>query len=119
MDEKNIQIDMPTKSQIVVKSKLLSLDIEFFISFQFDDEKLIAIMMSPNMVLEGRSLNSCYNKIQKALENKLGYPHSYWRSIINLLDPENRLTYWKSNGIKIEHYLFNRFGMEEIISIKL
>ena len=27
------------------------------------------------------------------------------RSIMNLLDPDNRLSYWQKDGIKIEHYL--------------
>ena len=117
--ENNIPIDVPTEMQIVVKSKLLSLDVDFFISFQFSGEKLIAITMSPNTVLEGKALDCRYNKIQKALENELGHPHNRLRSIMNLLDPDNRLSYWQRNGIKIKHYLLNRFGMEEIINIKL
>lgn len=105
--------------QIVVKSKLLSLDVDFFISFQFNGEKLIDITMSPNTALEGKVLDCRYNKIQKALENELGHPHNRLRSIMNLLDPDNRLSYWQRDGIKIKHYLLNRFGMEEIINIKL
>ena len=115
----NIPIDMPTEIQIIVKSKLLSLDVDFFISFQFSGEKLIAITMSPNTALEGKTLDCRYKKIQKALENELGHPHNRLRSIMNLLDPDNRLSYWQRDGIKIEHYLLNRFGMEEIINIKL
>ena len=117
--ENNIPIDIITEMQIVVKSKLLSIDVDFFISFQFRGEKLIAITMSPNTTLEGKSLDCRYNKIQKALENELGHPHNRLRSIMNLLDPDNRLSYWKRDGIKIKHYLLNRFGMEEIINIKL
>ena len=56
--------------QIVVKSKLLSLDIDFFISFLFDSEKLIAITISPDQVLDGAALSCRYGKIQKALENE-------------------------------------------------
>ena len=115
----NIPIDVPTEMQIVVKSKLLSLDIDFFISFQFSGEKLIAITMSPSTVLEGKALDYRYNKIQKALEKELGHPHNQLRSIMNLIDPDNRLSYWQRDGIKIKHYLLNRFGMEEIINIKL
>ena len=117
--ENNIPIDIPTEMQIVVKSKLLSLDVDFFISFQFNGEKLIDITMSPNTALEGKVLDCRYNKIQKALENELGHPHNRLRSIMNLLDPDNRLSYWQRDGIKIKHYLLNRFGMEEIINIKL
>ena len=118
--ENNIPIDIPSEMQIVVKSKLLSLDVDFFISFQFSWEKLIAITMSPNnTALEGKALDFRYNKIQKALENELGHPHNRLRSIMNLLDPDNRLSYWKRDGVKIKHYLLNRFGMEEIINIKL
>ena len=117
--ENNIPIDTPTEMQLVVKSKLLSLDVDFFISFQFSGEQLIAITMSPNTALEGRTLDCRYNKIQKALENELGHPHNRLRSIMNLLDPDNRLSYWQRDGIEIKHYLLNRFGIEEIISIKL
>ena len=115
----NIPIDIPTEMQIVVKSKLLFLDVDFFISFQFNGERLIAITISPNTTVEGKTLDCRYKKIQKALENELGYPHNRLRSIMNLLDPDNRLSYWKKDGIKIEHYLLNRFGMEEIINITL
>lgn len=115
----NIPIDIPTEMQIVVKSKLLSLDVDFFISFQFCGEKLIGITMSPNTALEGKALDCRYKKIQKGLENELGHPRNRLRSIMSLLDPDNRLSYWKRDGIKIEHYLLNRFGMEEIINIKL
>ena len=115
----NIPIDIPTEMQIVVKSKLLFLDVDFFISFQFSGERLIAITISPNTTLEGKTLDCRYKKIQKVLENELGHPHNRLRSIMNLLDPDNRLSYWKKDGIKIEHYLLNRFGMEEIINITL
>lgn len=119
LKEKNISIDTPTEMQIVIKSKLLCLDTEFSIAFHFNVEKLIAITMSPDMALEGKALYSRYNEIQKALENELGHPHNRSRLIMNLLDPDNRLARWQSNGIKIEHYLLNRFGMEEMISIEL
>ena len=115
----NIPIDMPTKMQIVVKSKLLFLDVNFFISFHFSGERLIAITISPNEVLEGKALYCRYKNIQKALENELGHPHNWLRSIMNLLDSDNRFSYWQKDGMKIEHYLLNRFGMEESINITL
>ena len=118
-NENNIPMDMPTEMQIVVISKLFSLDVVFFVSFQFNGEKLIAITMSPNIALEGKALVNRYNNIQKALENELGHPHNRWRSIMNILDADNRISFWKREGIKIKHYLLNRFGMEEIINIKL
>ena len=117
--ENNVPIDIPTKTQIVVKSKLLSLDFDFYISFQFIGEGLIAITISPCKALEGKSLDCRYNKIQKALEKEIGRPINRLRSIMNLLDPDNRLSYWHRDGIEIKHYLLNRFGMEEIIDIKL
>ncbi|MGM9681022.1 MAG: hypothetical protein ACI3XR_05905 [Eubacteriales bacterium] len=101
------------------QSKLLSLDVNFYISFQFDGEKLTAISMSPDGTLEGPALNSRYNEIQKALVNKLGHPHNPLRSIMNYLDPDSRSNCWQSNGIRIEHDLQNRFGMEEIVTIEL
>lgn len=117
--EKNIPFKAPTEMQIVVKSKILSLDIDFFINFQFNGEKLIAITMSPGVALEGKALYLRYNEIEKALQNILGHPHNYLRSIMNWLDPDSRLARWQNHGIKIEHHLLNRFGMEEIISIEL
>lgn len=119
LKEKNISLDTPTEMQVVVKSKMLSLDVDFFIAFHFNGEKLIAITMSPDMALEGSALYSRYNEIQKALENELGHPHNRLQLIMNLLDPDSRLARWQSNGIKIEHYLLNRFEMEEIINIEL
>ena len=64
----NIPIDIPSEMQIVVKSKLLSLDVDFFISFQFSGEKLIAVTMSPNKALEGKTFYCRYKRIQKALD---------------------------------------------------
>lgn len=119
LNDNNIPTNMPTGRKIIVKSKLLSLDVVFYISCQFDGEKLIAITMSPDTYLEGKSLLCRYNKIQRALENELGYPRNLLWSIIYLLDPESSLYYWMRNGIKFEHYLLNRFGIEEIINIKL
>lgn len=119
LKEKNISIDIPTERQVVIKSKILSLDTMFFITFHFNGEKLIAIAMSPDTVLEGKALYSRYNEIQKALENELGRPHNHLQLIVNLLDPDNRMARWQRSGIKIEHYLLNRFGMEETINIEL
>ncbi len=76
LKEKNISIDAPTEMQIVIKSKLLSLDTKFSIAFHFNGEKLIAITVSPDMYLEGKALYSRYKEIQKALENELGHPHN-------------------------------------------
>lgn len=118
-NENSIPINMSTETQIIIKSKLLSLDVTFYISLQFDGEKLLTITMSPNISLEGKSLFYRYSKIQKALKNELGYPCYRLKSIFYLLDPENRSSYWMRNGIRIEHFLLNRFGMEEIINIKL
>lgn len=117
--ENNIPIEIPTEMQIVAKSKLLSLDVDFFVSFQFSKEKLISITISPDTALEGKALDCRYRIIQKALEKELGHPKKRLRSIMNLLNPDNRSSCWQSEGVKIEHYILNRFGMEEIISIEL
>lgn len=119
LQEKDIPFGMPTEMQIVVKSKILALDIDFYIDFQFKGEKLTALTMSPDMALEGKALHSRYNVIQKALENELGHSHNFLLTITNLLAPDSRLIRWHKNGIVIEHYLLNRFGMEEIINIEL
>ena len=119
-NESNIPISSTsTETEIVVVSKILSLDVDFSISLQFSGEKLIAIWLVPDPALGGETLYSRYNKIQKALENELGYPYNLLlRPIMNLLDP-GRISYWQRDGIKIKHYLLERFGMEEAIDIKL
>ena len=117
--ENDIPVIMSTETQAVIKSKLLSLDIVFYISFQFSGEKLLAVTMSPDTTLEGKSLMRRFGKIQKALENELGYPYNRLMTIIYLLDSENSSFYWLRNGMRIEHYLLNRFGIEEIVSVKL
>lgn len=117
--EKKISFDTPTEMQVIIKSKMFSLDANFFIAFHFNGEKLIAITIAPDVVLEGSALYCRYNYVQGALENELGRPHNRLRFILDLLDPDSRLSRWQRNGIKVEHYLLNRFGMEEVINIKL
>lgn len=119
LQEKKALLVTSNEEQIIVKSKVLSLDIVFFVAFQFSGEKMIAITMSPDRYLEGSALYSRYKEVQKALENKFGCPHNPIRSIMNLLDPDSSLARWQNDGIKIEHYLLNRFGMEETVCIKL
>ena len=119
LQEKNVLFEKPTEKQIVFKSKMFSLDILFYVSLRFKEDKLIAITMSPNTALEGKPLYCRYNKIQAALQNQLGFPHNSLRLIMNLLDPDNSLASWRRKEVRIKHYLLNRFGMEEIISIDL
>ena len=119
LKEKNISIYTPTEMQIVIKSKLLSLDFEFSISFHFNGEKIISITLSPYTALESRALYSRYSDIQKALEIELGPPHYRSSLVMDLLSPDNRFARWQKNEIKIEHYLLNRFGLEETINIEL
>ena len=119
LNEKNISMETPTEMQIIVKSKMFSLAIDFFIAFHFYDEKLKAITISPDTALKGSALYSRYRQIQKALENELGKPRNRLRAIMNLLDQDSQLAHWQGNGIKIEHYVLNRFDMEEIIKIEM
>ena len=117
--EKEIPFTTLNGTQIAVTANIFSLNIDFSIDFCFDKEKLIAIMMSPKPFLEGRLLYSRYNEIQKVLENELGHMHHPFQFLVNLLAPDGRLARWRRNGIKIEHYLLNRFGMEEIIQLTM
>lgn len=117
--ENNIPTNILTKKQIIVRSKLLFLDVDFFISCQFNDDKLFSVTISPDTTLEGKPLLSQYKRIQKALENELGYPCNRWNSIFYLLSPESSSLYWLKDGVRIEHSLLNRFGLEETINIKL
>lgn len=119
LNENGISLIKDTEMNIVIKSKVLSLDIVFNIIFQFRDEKLISIMMSPDKFLEGEDLYLRYDEIQMVLVKELGIGNTFnpLQVIINVLVPDSRSFCWKKKGAKIEHYLLNRFGMEEIISI--
>ena len=119
LKEKSIQFDSPSDEKIILKSKILLLDIEFFIFFKFECQKLTSISMAPGLILEGKALYSQYSKVQKSLVKELGYPHNVLMSIMNFLVPDSRTAQWRCNGGKIEHYLLDRFRVEEIISIKL
>ena len=112
-NDNNISINMPSEVQIVFKSKLLLLDVVFYVSCYFDSEKLIAVTISPDTNLEGKSLICRYNKIQRAMESELGYPRNRWWSIICLFAHENRSFYWEKNGVKIEHYILKKNGTSE------
>ena len=117
LKENDIPLDMPREMSIIIKSKLFSLDSSFSIVFNFNIEKLIAISIFPEGGLEGEAFRSRYNKIQKALEKELGYPNNPLRLIMNLLNPNGWRAYWYNNGTTIEHYILDRFGMEEFIDI--
>lgn len=117
--EKNVLFDMPTESAIMIKSNLLSLDVEFYIYFHFDSERIVAITMSPDKALQEEEMFSRYEIIQKALEVKLGIPENAMRLIMRIVDPHSRFSRWNKEGICIEHYIIDRFGLEDIISIKL
>ena len=119
LKEKGILVATPTEKQVIIKSKMFSLDTTFCIDFHFNNERLIGLTMSPDIFLEGKALYCRYGEIQKILEGELGHPHKHSSVIMNLLDPDGRLAQWCNKDIKIEHYLLNRFGMEEIISIVL
>lgn len=114
----NISIDMPTEKQIIVKSKLLSLDYDFFMCFYFNGEKLDGITLLLDEYLEGRGLYDRYRKVQKALENEWGRSYDLIQSIVNCLNPDGYLMRWKSNTVVAEHYLLNHFGVEEHIDIR-
>ena len=118
-EENKIPHDFTRKTQITTKSKLFSLDIEFFVSFEFEDERLIVIVASPCGVANNDDIKRRYNDIQKTLEKELGKPLNPLHLIINLLNPNEQLISWKKHKLKIRHFLFDRFGMEERIEIRI
>lgn len=106
-------------NQIAIKSRLFALDIDFYLSFVFVCEKITQIIISPCESLEGNALYSRYNKIQKALISRYGFPSNHIWAIINLLDRDNSYSYWRNKDMEVKHYLMDRFGMEETIKIQL
>lgn len=117
--EKGIPLHIPTEAQVVIKSKMFSFDADFLIALHFEGEKLIDITIVPEVMLEGKAMYYRYREIQQVLERELGRPSNRLRFILDYLNPDCQLSRWQRNGMKIEHYLLNRFGMEEIISIQL
>lgn len=116
----HITFNMPSENHVLFKSKLLALNIDFYISCQFVGEKMIAVTMAPDTYLEGKGLRCRYNKIQKAMEKELGRPWNQqvlWNILI--LGWASVHPYWMYNGIKIEHYIEDRFGPTDTINIKL
>lgn len=117
-EEKNIPVDTTAVGSVVVKSCMFSLEICFFIYFGFHDERLTSVTMSPVEHLENSAWYLRYKQIQKALMNEWGKPCNHWPSILNLLYPDDQSARWKCDKVKIEHYIRDRFGMEEAIEIK-
>lgn len=118
LKENGITISIPMDMSVVVKSTLFSLDIEFCIAFLFQEEILVSVMMSPCDFMEGKDLYSRYKQIQYALEKKLGKTTNCLWKIMNFFNPSASSMRWKTKDVFIEHYLFERFRMEEIISIQ-
>lgn len=116
---KKVDYRMIDNNQIAIRSRLFALDIDFYLSFVFAREKITRIIISPCVSLEGKALCSRYNKIQKALISRYGFPSNRIGAIINLLDRDNSYSRWKNKGVEIEHYLVDRFGAEETIKIQL
>lgn len=119
LQDKGILVVVTTETSFYVKSKMWSLDMAFFLSFEFDGDTLQTVTVVPDQALEGRELYARYKTVQKALERELGHPCRFGRSIMNVFDPDGRTSTWQSGGIKVEHFLQNRLSMEEIIQIKL
>ena len=119
LQDKGILVVGTTETSFYVRSKMWSLDMAFFLSFEFDGDTLQTVTVVPDQALEGRELYARYKTVQKALERELGHPCRFGRSIMNVFDPDGRTSTWQSGGMKVEHSLQNRLSMEEIIQIKL
>lgn len=118
LKEHEVPIQVFADSQIVVKSKLLSLSYEFSINFQFKEGKLITIIISPLDYKENRDLYTRYKEIQKKLEKELGVACNFLYFIGNWLNPRGSMFCWKKRNIEVKHYIFEHFAMEEHIQIK-
>ena len=119
LQKHGIQMEIPMDDLIIIKSRILSLDMNFYISFRFKHESLIAVSMSPEGYLEGRRLHDRYRKIQKVLKDVLGRPGNIVQMLYNYLNPDGSSFYWVDDGVRITHVLQERFGMEEIITFNL
>lgn len=119
LHQHGITTDTTRPEYYMIESTMLSLDIRFFIFFQFEGERLLSVSMEPQAYLEGSALHARYRIIQKALKNELGRPHNPWDGIMNLFNPDSQKNWWKVGQISIEHLLYDHFGPEEPIYIKL
>lgn len=115
----SVSIKSMEEENIYVSSKLFSLDVEFKIAISFNDEKLVGIMIRPDEELSGKKLHMRYICIQKELEKNFGFCYNFIKKLINYLDPNNCYLDWCYDNIKIEHYIIERFGMEEIIRFSI
>ena len=122
LNNNNINADILTHDQvtlITLKSKMLALDMKFCITFQFVAETPVAITIVPGEACKNDNVYHRYKTIEKSLERRLGKPHNPLMAVTNLLDRDSCQWHWSIKGVKIKHYLLNRFGIEEIIDIKL
>ena len=110
---------IPTKKigaeNLLITSKLFLLDIDFRIFIKFDGEKMVYIIIHPDTEVNIKTLYSQYRYIQLALEKKYGYYHNIFQRLINYLDPINCYSCWAFDNIRVEHYIIERFGIEEAI----
>lgn len=116
LNEKNISINVPGEEWIILYSKMFCLDMQFCIGFRFKGEKLVSISISPEKYVEGKEVYLRYKEIQSALEKELGRPNNYLCCMMKWWNSDRR-AYWRGKEIFIEHYLRERFGMEENIHI--
>ena len=119
MQENGVPLDASSEARLSVSSCLWSLGSAFLIVFHFRGERLTSITLSPEKALEGGALFARYEVIQKAMEAEYGRPRHPLQTILNVLDPDHPSSRWHRDGVRIEHFLLDRFGMEERIRILL
>lgn len=117
--ECDIPYDMSRNDCCIINSKLLSMNCCFWIALHFNFEDLTTVSITPNEVPNDlKKVRLHYWEVQKKLKNILGKVNQKKSIIMEFFDPNNLYNSWTVDGVCIEHKLNNRFGMEEIISIR-
>lgn len=117
---KSLPIALETESEIRIRSKLFSMEMEFGVFFRFNGERLTSVFITPSVVpMEKTARIVQFDKIQNAMESEFDTLH--WRSDIypRLFGLEDRYSCGRRKNIRIEHQLYEHFTMREEIRISI
>lgn len=106
--------DLSQKEYCRVHSKCFSCGITFGVAFQFCGKKLIKISLLPVSIQNDQK---SYAKLQAVLKKQLGGV-SIFQYLYNFANPAKRFK-WSIPYVTIMHTLYDRFGYEDVISIRI
>lgn len=106
--------DLSQNGYCRVHSKCFSCEITFWIAFQFCGKKLIKISLLPVSIQNDQK---SYAKLQAVLKKQLGGV-SIFQYLHNFANPAKRFK-WSIPCVTIMHTLYDGFGYEDVISIRI